>query len=228
MVAPPSHANVPPGLSREAARRFYDHFGRRQDLQWFYERPAVERLLAEGAFENAQRIFEFGSGTGRVAQVLLRRHLRTDATYTADDSSATMVALAGARLAGFGAQVTIQLTDGSPQLTAPDGSFDRFVSLYVLDLLSSDDIASLVAEAHRVLRVGGRLCLVGLTDGVTVRSRCAIGIWRLLYRIRPSLVGGCRPLRLLDWLSDAQWEVRYHEVVVACAIPSEVVVASRR
>jgi cyclopropane fatty-acyl-phospholipid synthase-like methyltransferase len=36
-------------------------------------------------------------------------------------------------------------------------SFDRFISTYVLDLLSEENIDSLLSEAYRVLRTGGLL-----------------------------------------------------------------------
>jgi ubiquinone/menaquinone biosynthesis C-methylase UbiE len=49
----------------------------------------------------------------------------------------------------------VELSDGSPRLPAGDGEYDRFVSTYVLDLLSAADTVDLLAEAHRVLRPGG-------------------------------------------------------------------------
>ena len=39
----------------------------------------------------------------------------------------------------------------------PDRSFDRFISTYVLDLLSEENIDSLLSEAYRILRTGGLL-----------------------------------------------------------------------
>ncbi|HJN04158.1 MAG TPA: class I SAM-dependent methyltransferase, partial [Alphaproteobacteria bacterium] len=44
---------------------------------------------------------------------------------------------------------------GSVRLEAPDGAYDRFVSAYVLDLLSEDDITLLIGEARRVLGTEG-------------------------------------------------------------------------
>ena len=47
----------------------------------------------------------------------------------------------------------------------PDRSFDRFISTYVLDLLSEENIDSLLSEAYRVLRTGGLLGLVSQPKG---------------------------------------------------------------
>jgi hypothetical protein len=59
-------------LTHAEARTFYDRFGSRQDWQAFYEDAAVERLLVAGRFDLASTVVEFGSGTGRLAERLLR------------------------------------------------------------------------------------------------------------------------------------------------------------
>jgi ubiquinone/menaquinone biosynthesis C-methylase UbiE len=141
-------------LSREAAREFYDRFGARQDSQEFYERPAVSGLIARLDLAHARAVVELGCGTGRLAAELLDTHLAADARYVGLDVSGTMVELARDRTARFNRRVEMRQTDGSPRIDAPDGSFDRFISSYVLDLLSPDDIASVLGEAHRVLAPG--------------------------------------------------------------------------
>ena len=47
-------------------------------------------------------------------------------------------------------------------------AFIRFVSNYVLDLLTAGDIADVLSEARRVLTAEGRLCVVSLTHGSTL------------------------------------------------------------
>lgn len=114
-------------------------------------------LLAHASFETAQSVFEFGCGTGAFAAWVLARHLPPQATYLAVDSSTTMMHLARTRLARFGGRVIVRQTDGSLQTDEVSGCFERFVSLYVLDLLSLPDIAQLLAEAHRLLVACGGL-----------------------------------------------------------------------
>jgi ubiquinone/menaquinone biosynthesis C-methylase UbiE len=215
-------------LSREAARRFYDRFGARQDAQEFYERPAVDDLLAHMEFGAASAVVEFGCGTGRIATELLRRWLPADATYLGLDVSATMVGLARQRVAAFGTHAEIRQTDGSARIDAPDAAFDRFLSTYVLDLLSIDDIDAVLAEARRVLRPGGLIGLVGLTPGRGGLPKLVTRIWQGLHRLRPQLVGGCRPLELTKRLSADDFQIRHHHVVTPWAVASEIVVAERR
>jgi ubiquinone/menaquinone biosynthesis C-methylase UbiE len=222
------HAGSSPCLTRAQARAFYDRFGSKQDGQAFYEDAAVQDLLAHAEFEKANAVFEFGCGTGRFAEALFTRHLPVAARYVGCDVSTTMVDLARQRLSRFAARADVRLTDGAPRIDAPDATFDRFVSNYVLDLLPLDDIACVLSEAHRVLTPGGLLCLVGLTRGTTFTSRLVSWLWARIHRLRPQLVGGCRPLALRSFLPDEQWRVVCHHVVVAYGIPSETVVAERR
>jgi ubiquinone/menaquinone biosynthesis C-methylase UbiE len=214
-------------LNREQVRSFYDQFGTKQDWQRFYEGAAIRDLLAHGAFEKAHAVFELGCGTGWFAKDLLSRYLPESATYMGFDLSSTMVTLAGNRLAKFGKRAELRLTDGSLKLLLPDLKFDRFVSNYVLDLLPPEDIGIVLQEAHRVLVANGRLCLISLTDGPTLFSQILIWLWRKVFSFRPSLLGGCRPVKLLGFVSEKRWEVVHHNVVVTFGIPSEVVVAQK-
>jgi SAM-dependent methyltransferase len=215
-------------LSRDEARRIYDRIGAWQDSQAFYEDRATGLLLRSADFESAARVFEFGCGTGRFAERLLSRHLAPAATYRGVDLSPKMIALARRRLAGWGARVELRLTDGSPPDDEPAASCDRFVSNYVLDLLSEQDVASVLCAAHRMLEPGGLLCLVGLSTGNGPLSRFVSRAWRGLHALRPSLVGGCRPLELLAWVRPPAWELLRHERVAPFGVSSEVVVARPR
>jgi ubiquinone/menaquinone biosynthesis C-methylase UbiE len=222
------HVGISGCLTRAQARAFYDRFGSKQDGQAFYEDAAVQDLLAHAEFAQATAVFEFGCGTGRFAETLLTHRLPAAARYVGCDVSTTMVDLARERLTRFAARADIRLTDGAPRIEAPDVTFDRFVSNYVLDLLAPEDIADVLSEAHRTLTAAGRLCVVSLTHGTTRASRLVSWVWARVHRLRPQLVGGCRPLALRDLLPTERWRILHHNVVVAYGIPSEVVVAEKR
>ena len=217
-----------PVLSTAQAKAFYDRFGARQDGQAFYEDAATDDLIAHADFAAARSVLEFGCGTGRFAGGLLARHLAADAAYLGIDVSTTMTELALARLAPWRGRVEVRTSSGSMNLDVPDGAHDRFVSNFVLDLLGEDDVRRLLAEAHRVLIPGGTLCLTGLTPGATVPARVVSRPWRIVHRLRPTLVGGCRPLNAVDYLGQDQWQLRHQRVVTRSAISSEIIVAARR
>jgi SAM-dependent methyltransferase len=213
-------------LSRTEIRAVYDRTGRWQDAQAVYEAPAVDALIAHGAFDEADTLFEIGCGTGRVAERLLRNHAPPDARYVGVDLSPTMVGLARERLAGFEDCAEVVQTDGSFAYDHPNGSQARVLATYVLDLLSPTDIQALLAEAHRLLPPEGRLCLAGLTWGERPLGRCVAAAWTALHAVRPEWVGGCRPVRLREFLPGEQWRVHHRELVRAWGVPSEVLVAA--
>jgi ubiquinone/menaquinone biosynthesis C-methylase UbiE len=212
-------------LSTEQARSFYDRFGAKQDRQTFYEAPALGALVANSELQDAESVFEFGCGTGRLALELLQHHLPATASYVGIDISKTMIGIASGRLAPFRARASAALASGGP-LPPPDASVDRFVSTYVLDLLPETLVQEVLLEARRVLRPGGLLCLAGITDGPTIPSRVVMGVWRRLFAMNPAWVGGCRPTVLTDHVSPTRWQTRFHDVVVAWGVASEVLIAS--
>jgi ubiquinone/menaquinone biosynthesis C-methylase UbiE len=212
-------------LDVNSVRRYYDWFGAKQDTQAFYENPGLDALVGAGAFPAARRVFELGCGTGRFAERLLSSELGPDARYDGVDLSSTMTGLATRRLARFGERAHVTRTEGEMRFPFPEESFDRFVATYVIDILGGEQIRSLLLEARRLLARGGLLCTLALTDGCSLPSRLLSRAWSGLYALRPSLVGGCRPITVAPYLDGSTWRVRHRSVVVAWAVPSEVLVA---
>lgn len=215
-------------LTPSEARAFYDRFGKKQDTQAFYENPALDDLIAHANFRDAQNVFEFGCGTGKFASRLLEKHLSSSARYLGCDVSATMVNLAKQRLAPYAERAKVVRSDGSIRFPLSDRSVDHVISNYVLDLLSEEDILLVFAEAHRVLTLEGKFCLVSLTKGVTFFSRIVTFIWIELFRIRPTLVGGCRPILLESYLDKESWRLEYQTVLTPFGVPSEVLVLTKK
>ncbi len=212
-------------LTRSQAQAFYDRFGKEQHAQSFYEDAALADLIAHGTFEQAERVFEFGCGTGRFASHLLTNHLSTSASYLGIDLSQTMIDIAEQRITAYADRAKVIRTDGSVCFPLPDHSVDRVVSTYVLDLLSETDIRQAISEARRVLIPGGKLCLVSLTNGVTFASRIVCVLWSQAFRLHAPLVGGCRAIRLDPLFERQDWSIDYRNVVTQFGVPSEVLVA---
>jgi len=136
-----------------------------------------------------------------------------------------MVNLAKSRLRPFGGRAEVRQSDGAPHIDAADGTFDRFISTYVFDLLSDDEIRAMVKEARRVLKPDGLLGLVSLTNGPSSVSRLVSAMWRSMHRISPWLVGGCRPITIRSFIPNTQWHIDYENIVIRFGVPSEIVVA---
>ncbi|MCB1061171.1 MAG: class I SAM-dependent methyltransferase [Calditrichaeota bacterium] len=99
--------------------------------------------------------------------------------------------------------------------------FDVAFSSYVIDLMPSAGRAKVAAELFRVLNVGGRVVLVNLSKRKQRQS-----IYDYLYRISPTLAGGCRPIHLKETLE----QVGFVDVVReyrADLLPVEIITASK-
>jgi len=211
-------------FTSEDAKAFYDRFGKKQDISG-YQNRALELLLEHAQLETARGVVELGCGTGRLAARMLRDHLPRDAAYLGVDVSETMVAISRERLARWGASASVVQGDGTARLPVEDGSCDRFVSAYVFDLLSEDQMHKALEEARRVLAPGGLLCAVSLTLGRSALSHAICALWSGVHRRWPALVGGCRPIDLRAALGQG-WVVRFDEIVDAFGFATEVIVAS--
>jgi SAM-dependent methyltransferase len=217
-----------PALTPEQARRVYDRIARAQDWQRFYEDAATAELVAHAGFDTAHAVVELGCGTGRFAAALLAGLLPADASYVGVDLSRRMVALASERLRPWRDRARVSVVDGDAPVPVPDGAGERFVANYVFDLLSPDGTRAALAEARRLLAPGGLLCTAGLTPGEVGLARFVSRAWAGVWARWPALVRGCRPIRLVDALNRADWDVRHHDTVVAFGVASEVVIAARR
>lgn len=214
-------------LSTAEAERFYDRFGAKQDAQAFYEDPALDRLLRKARLQDARRLFEFGCGTGRLAERMLDAFLPPDATYAACDISAVMIELARARLARFGPRVTLWKAEEPVDFRGATEAYDRVITTYVLDLLDDATERAAIAAAHRALVPGGLFAHVGLTFAPNGIGWATSRLWNAIQHVAPTLVGGCRPRVVADRLDPSCWAVVSRDIVVAWGIPSEVVVARK-
>lgn len=212
-------------LTPAQARAFYDRFGRKQDTQAFYEDAALTELITHAGFEQASAVFELGCGTGRFALRLLQHHLPASTSYLGIDISKTMIDIATERLANYAGRARIEQSGDSMVFPLADHSVDRVVSTYVLDLLSENDIELALHEAQRILTPQGKLCLVSLTCGRGMIPRLVTGLWKTLFRLSASLVGGCRPLSLQPMLDPQHWVIEYHQVITQFGVPSEILIA---
>lgn len=214
--------------NKELIKRVYNWLGAKLDTQAFYEQSGVDEVIRHGRFDSAYTVFEFGCGTGRLAHQLLAEYLSSDCLYSAVDISPKMVAITRARLEPWEDRTSISVSTGSVELDYADSSFDRFICIYVIDLLSDADAFRLIEDAHRILRPDGLLCLVSITPGITLFSRMLMSILQFINKLHPVLTGGCRPVRLLRFIPEEKWYIDYHHVLSRYGVAIEIVIARRR
>ena len=212
-------------LTPQQAGQLYDRVGRAQDWQAIYEDRAVRKLTANAEMSSARAVFELGCGTGRLARRLLTQDVPNSCRYVGVDVSPRMVQLTRRRLEPWSQRAAATPVDGSLPLPGPDNSVDRFLSVFVFDLLRDDDARAVLAEARRLLSPDGLLCLASLTPGSSGAPALVSRAWTALWQRAPKVVGGCRPVHLLGLLG-GEWDVSHRSIVPAIGLRIEIVVAA--
>lgn len=206
--------------------QFYDLVGGVLMNDWYhylFEERAMDVMIEGCGFETGQRVVEVGPGSGFLADKILRKVKEKNRnfdgssavetgkyfSYTGVDMSRTMHDISAQRLAPF-------LDDGVVNLHVvndtfdfilsglENGSVDRFIFTYVLDLLPPNVIrgfANTIPEKMNHLN-NAKVCIVNLTFGFSPLSRIVTNVWQILYQILGGgYVGGCRPIHALDYFN---------------------------
>ena len=207
-------------ISTKSVQLIYDFLGKRYD--WFggYESRAKERSTEMLELFPGLKLLEVGVGTGKQHTRLQAGLVPAGIAYGIDISRVML-------------ELTRQRSDAllcqadTHYLPFPTGSFDRLYASYVLDLMPRADLPGILTEFRRVLKDGGRIALVALTEGVDIPSRGLVAAWKGLYKISPITCAGCRPLQLSDLLEQAGCKQIHREVVVQLGMPSEIIIACK-
>lgn len=181
------------------------------------ESRARRRCLELAAVSDGEDVLEVAVGTGLAFVQILEAN--PSGRVEGIDLTPAMLARADRRARRSGADNYRLRIGDAHRLDFPDQSFDVLVNNYMFDLMPESDFPVVLGEFRRVLRPGGRLAMVNMTEGVRWNS----GLWPRLYRINPAWLGGCRGVTLLPWLSLCGFRRLTREYVSQLTFPSEVV-----
>ena len=104
-----------------------------------------------------------------------------------------------------------------------DGSVDILFNNYMFDLIPFDQMDDIIDEFSRVLKLGGKLVLVNMTK----KEQFGAGLYERIYRISPTLMGGCRGVKLSNLLTEHGFKVEIREYIQQMLFPSEVILATK-
>lgn len=189
----------------------YDIWGR------LTEARARDRALELAEIQDGQHILEVAVGTGLAFYEIVRHN--PHGHNLGIDLSKGMLEKAEQRLKALG-QANYSLRVGTAfALPLEDESVDILVNNYMFDLIAFEDMERVLAEFKRVLRKGGKLILVNMTEG----ERWGSQIYDRVYSLSPKLMGGCRGVKLSGKLQEYGFRVDVREYYQQLLFPSEVI-----
>lgn len=191
------------------------------------ESRAQRRCLQLAAVRDGESVLEVAVGTGLTFAGLLRAnpHGRTagvDLTEGMLRRARERASLVVREVKGHEGRYELQLGDAH-HVPFEDAGFDLLVNNYMFDLLPEADFLPVLAEFRRLLKPGGRLVLVNMSQAEWFWH----GIAETVYRINPAWMGGCRGVRLAPFVEQAGFTGVRREYLAQASFPSEILVAHK-
>ena len=197
-------------------------------MAWFYdvwayftEKKAQNRAMALAKIENGITILDVAVGTGNLFSQILKRN--PSGNNIGIDISKGMLAKAKAKLAKQPNQ-NYSLDIGSAfDIKMDNHTIDILFNNYMFDLIRFNQMKSIIGEFFRVLKPDGKLVLVNMTKA----EQFGASMYERIYRIYPSVMGGCRGVQQNNLLIEYGFHVITREYVQQMLFPSEVILATK-
>lgn len=191
----------------------YDIWGRAT------ESKARNRALQLSEIKDGQRILEVAVGTGLAFYEVVRRN--PTGYNMGIDLSEGMLNKARKRLEKVQGANFILKKGTAFNLEQENESVDILINNYMFDLISFNEMDTIIKEFNRVLKSKGKLILVNMTEG----EGCCSSIYEGIYRAFPKAMGGCRGVKLEEKLKQQGFDIQTREYYQQMLFPSEVIVA---
>jgi ubiquinone/menaquinone biosynthesis C-methylase UbiE len=211
--------------SKEDARNFYDRISRWYDaIEGIWTRKSTDAGLRKLRAAEGETVLDIGFGTGH-SVLALARSVGESGKVSGIDISPRMLdnTLAKVARSGYAERVELVLGDAA-HLTFDKEFFDAVFMSFVLELFDTPEIAKVLSECRKVLKEGGRICVVSLSR--SGRMKPMRGLYEWGHRKLPRLLD-CRPIFLQASIENAGFRVLDASVTSIAGIPVEIVLATK-
>jgi len=211
--------------SKAQAQATYDRLSRWYDLlAGGSEKRLIDAALQDLAVGDGERVLEIGFGTGRALLALARAVGDSGRVYGLD-ISAGMLRVAQNRIdrACLSSRVDLHQGDAA-HLPFDGGSLDAIFFSFTLELFDTPDIPIVLGECRRVLRGGGRLCVVAMSrEG---KPGLMLKLYEWAHDRFPRYVD-CRPIYVRAAVQEAGFQSVGATVRSTWGLPVEIVLARK-
>lgn len=208
----------------------------RSETQAWYNRISLLYDLISDPWEKATRqegvrllepqcgetFLDIGCGTGHGLLALAQAAGPGIQLYGLDLST-SMLSLSARRIKRHQISTAVQLIVGDATcLPFGKDTFDAIFASYTVELFNTEEIPVLLHNLQNVLRLGGRLCAVSLSN--SGKSLFMRQLYTWAQRRFPKWID-CRPIHLSQALQDAGFEIQAISLRSILDLPVEIVVA---
>jgi ubiquinone/menaquinone biosynthesis C-methylase UbiE len=209
-------------VSQDEVGSVYDRLAGIYDV-WgtLTESRARKRAIELADIQDGQNVLEVAVGTGLAFYEIVKRN--RNGNNVGIDLSQGMLDKARKRLSRLSGANYKLLTGTAFALPVKNESIDVLMNNYMFDLISYEDMDKVLDEFRGALKQGGRLVLVNMTEGESMRSR----LYDAIYRVYPKAMGGCRSVKLAERLKQHGFRVALREYYQQMLFPSEIILAHK-